>query len=198
MVKRVTKPFSKELRVNWHIRAKDVRVIGENGEQLGVLPLAKALEIANEHNLDLVEVAATSSPPVCKLLDYGRYRYEQTKKERKARQSQRIGLLKEIRVRPRVQEHDLETKIRVARRLLEEGDKVKVFIVFRGREITHPELGLKALQKVADSLKDIAGIDGSPSFDGRIMNIVLSPLSTKNIKASKVKEEDLSAETKNS
>ena len=198
MVKRVTKPFSKELRVNWHIRAKDVRVIGENGEQLGVLPLAKALEIANEHNLDLVEVAATSSPPVCKLLDYGRYRYEQTKKERKARQSQRIGLLKEIRVRPRVQEHDLETKIRVARRLLEEGDKVKVFIVFRGREITHPELGLKALQKVADSLKDIAGIDGSPSFDGRIMNIVLSPLSTKNIKASKVKQEEISAKTKNS
>ena len=147
MVKRVTKPFSKELRVNWHIRAKDVRVIGENGEQLGVLPLAKALEIANEHNLDLVEVAASSNPPVCKLLDYGRYRYEQTKKERKARQSQRVGLLKEIRVRPRVQEHDLETKIRVARRLLEEGDKVKVFIIFRGREITHPELGLKALQK---------------------------------------------------
>jgi len=198
MVKRVTKPFSKELRVNWHIRAKDVRVIGENGEQLGVLPLAKALEIANEHNLDLVEVAATSSPPVCRLLDYGRYRYEQTKKERKARQSQRVGLLKEIRVRPRVQEHDLETKIRVARRLLEEGDKVKVFIIFRGREITHPELGLRALQKVADGLKDIAVIDGSPNFDGRMMNIVLSPISTKHTKAPKAKEEDISAKTKDS
>ena len=198
MVKRVTKPFSKELRANRYIRAKEVRVIGENGEQLGVLPLAKALEIANEHNLDLVEVAATSSPPVCRLLDYGRYRYEQTKKERKARQSQRVGLLKEIRVRPRVQEHDLETKIRVARRLLEEGDKVKVFIIFRGREITHPELGLRALQKVADGLKDIAVIDGSPNFDGRMMNIVLSPLSTKHTKASKSKEEDISAKTKDS
>ncbi len=198
MVKRVTKPFSKELRVNRYIRAKEVRVIGENGVQLGVLPLAKALEIANEHNLDLVEVAATSNPPVCRLLDYGRYRYEQTKKERKARQSQRVGLLKEIRVRPRVQEHDLETKIRVARRLLEEGDKVKVFVVFRGREITHPELGLKALQKVADSLKDIAGIDGSPSFEGRMMNIVLSPLSTKHTKVPKVKEEGVSAKTKDS
>ena len=92
MVKRVSKPFSKEVRVNWRIRAKDVRVIGENGEQLGVLPLAKAVELANEHNLDLVEVAATSNPPVCRLLDYGRYRYEQTKKERKARQSQRVGV----------------------------------------------------------------------------------------------------------
>jgi translation initiation factor IF-3 len=198
MLKRVSKPFSKEVRVNWRIRAKDVRVIGENGEQLGVLPIAKALELANEHNLDLVEVAATSNPPVCRLLDYGRYRYEQTKKERKARQSQRVGLLKEIRVRPRVQEHDLETKIRVARRLLEEGDKVKVFIIFRGREITHPELGLKALQKVADGLKDIAGIDGSPTLNGRMMNIVLSPLSTKQVKVPKVKEEDISAKTKDS
>lgn len=198
MVKRVSKPVSKEVRVNWRIRAKDVRVIGEEGEQLGVMPLAKALELANEHNLDLVEVAATTSPPVCRLLDYGRYRYEQTKKERKARQSQRVGLLKELRVRPRVQDHDLETKIKIARRLLEEGDKVKVFIVFRGREIAHPELGLKALQKVADGLKDIAGIDGSPSLDGRMMNIVLSPLSTKNIKAPKVKEEDLSAKVKDS
>ena len=198
MLKRVSKPFSKEVRVNWRIRAKDVRVIGENGEQLGVLPIAKALELANENNLDLVEVAATSNPPVCRLLDYGLYRYEQTKKERKARQSQRVGLLKEIRVRPRVQEHDLETKIRVARRLLEEGDKVKVFIIFRGREITHPELGLKALQKVADGLKDIAGIDGSPTLNGRMMNIVLSPLSTKQAKVPKVKEEDISAKTKDS
>ena len=198
MVKRVSKPVSKEVRVNWRIRAKDVRVIGEEGEQLGVLPLAKALELANERNLDLVEVAATSSPPVCRLLDYGRYRYEQTKKERKARQSQRVGLLKEIRVRPRVQEHDLETKINIARRLLKEGDKVKVFIIFRGREISHPELGLKALQKVADGLKDIAGIDGSPTLNGRMMNIVHSPLSTKQIKASKIKEEDLSAKAEES
>jgi len=173
-----------------------VRLIGEAGEQLGVIPVAKALGIAREHNLDLVEVAASSDPPVCRLLDYGRYRYEQTKKQRKARQAQRGGLLKEIRVRPRVQAHDLETKIKIARRLLEEGDKVRIFVVFRGREITHPELGLKALQKVADSLKDIAGIDGSPSMEGRIMNLVLSPMSVK-AKATKVKEENSGAEVKN-
>ena len=188
----------KEPRVNHRIKATNVRLIGETGEQLGVMPIAKALGVAREHNLDLVEVAASSDPPVCRLLDYGRYRYEQTKKQRKARQAQRGGLLKEIRVRPRVQAHDLDTKIRIARRLLEEGDKVRIFVVFRGREITHPELGLKALQKVADSLKDIAAMDGSPSMEGRIMNLVLTPMSGKQVKAAKVKEEEAVAETKNS
>jgi translation initiation factor IF-3 len=171
-----------------------VRLIGETGEQLGVVPIKKALEVAREHNLDLVEVAATSNPPVCRILDYGRYRYEQTKKERKARQGQRTAL-KEIRIKPRVQEHDLETKIRLAKRMLEEGDKVKVNVVFRGREITHPELGLRALQKMTDNLKDIAGIDGSPSLDGRIMHLVLIPLSAKQIKTTKVKEESSVAKT---
>ncbi len=165
-----------------------MRLIGETGEQLGVMPIRKALDIAKEHGLDLVEVAASSNPPVCRILDYGRYRYEQTKKERKARQGQRTGL-KEIRIKPRVQEHDLETKIRLAKRMLEEGDKVKLNVVFRGREITHPELGLRALQKMTDGLKDIAGIDGSPSLDGRIMHLVLTPLSTKQIKVTKLKEE---------
>jgi translation initiation factor IF-3 len=165
-----------------------VRLIGEAGEQLGVVPIRRALEIAKENGLDLVEVAAISNPPVCKLLDYGRYRYEQTKKERKARQGQRIGL-KEIRIKPRVQEHDLETKIRLAKKMLEVGDKVKVNVVFRGREITHPELGLRALQKMTDGLKDIAGIDGSPSLDGRIMHLVLTPLSAKQNKVTKLKEE---------
>lgn len=155
-----------------------------------MLPLEKALQVAREQGLDLVEVAPTSVPPVCRLLDYGRFRYEQTKKERKARKSQRSGLLKEIRVRPRVKDHDLETKIKVARKLLADGDKVRVFVVFRGREITHPELGLKVLQKVADDLKDVATLDGSPSLDGRIMNLVLTPLSAKQApKVTKVKEE---------
>ena len=185
----------REPRVNRFIRARDVRLIGENGEQLGVMPTVKALQIANEHNLDLVEVAPNADPSVCRLLDYGRYRYEQTKKQRKARQSQRVGLLKEIRVRPRVQEHDLETKTKLARRLLNEGDKVKVLVVFRGREITHPELGFKALQKLADGLKDIAGIDGSPSMEGRIMSLVLSPVSSKQVKSVKPKEENSVAKT---
>ena len=106
----------KEVRVNRQIRAKEVRVIGEGGEQLGVMPVPKALQLADEHNLDLVEVAPSSVPPVCRLLDYGRYRYDMTKKQRKARQGQKTGMLKEIRVRPRVQEHDLETKIKAARK----------------------------------------------------------------------------------
>ena len=171
-----------------------MRLIGETGEQLGVVPIKKALEVAREQGLDLVEVAATSNPPVCRILDYGRYRYEQTKKERKARLGQRTAL-KEIRIKPRVQEHDLETKIRLAKRMLGEGDKVKVNVVFRGREITHPELGLRALQKMTDGLKDIAGIDGSPSLDGRIMHLVLTPLSAKQIKVTKEKEEGSVAKT---
>jgi len=190
MVRRVRKEAVKGLRVNRRIRAKDVRVIGEDGEQLGVLTLEKALQIANERSLDLVEVASTSDPPVCRLIDYGKYRYDQTKKDRKARKSQRAGLLKEIRIRPRVKEHDIETKVNVAKKLLREGDKVRFFVVFRGREITHPELGLKVLQKVADDLKDVATLDGTPSLEGRIMNLVLSPISTKQAKEVKVKEEE--------
>ena len=158
---------------------------------MGVLAIEKALQLAREHNLDLVEVAPTSIPPVCRLLDYGKFRYEQTKKDRKARKGQRGVLLKEVRIRPRVKEHDLETKIKVARKLLEEGDKVKVLIVFRGREISHPEIGVKLLQKVTDDLKDIATLDGSPSTEaGRIMSLVFVPLITKikEAKETKVKE----------
>jgi translation initiation factor IF-3 len=184
----VRKDIVKELRVNRLIRAKEVRLIGETGAQMGVFPIEKALQIASERSLDLVEVAPSSVPPVCRLLDYGRYRYEQTKKERKARKGQRVGVLKEIRVRPRVKEHDLETKIKIARKLLEEGDKVKFFIIFRGREITHPEIGLKLLRKVSDDLKDIAGLDGAPSAEGRFMSLVLSPISSKQIKKPAVEE----------
>lgn len=180
--------ITKELRVNREIRAREVRLIGETGAQLGIFPLEKALRIASERNLDLVEVAPNAVPPVCRLLDYGRYRYEQTKKERKARKSQKGGTVKEIRIRPRVKDHDLETKIRIARKLLEEGDKVKVLVFFRGRESAHPELGLKLLQKVADSLKDVGGLEGEPSSDERFMSLVLSPVSSKQPKKVEVEE----------
>lgn len=173
--------ISKELRVNREIKAKEVRLIGETGAQLGIFPLEKALRIASEKNLDLVEVAPTAVPPVCRLLDYGRYRYEQAKKERKARKSQKGGTLKEIRIRPRVKDHDLDTKIKIARKLLEEGDKVKILVLFRGRESAHPEVGIKLLQKVADSLKDIAGLEGEPSTDERSMSLVLSPIPAKQL-----------------
>jgi translation initiation factor IF-3 len=160
------------------------------------MSLMKALQTANEHNLDLVEVSPTSTPPVARIMDYGKYKYEQTKKDRKSRHGQKAGLLKEVRIRPRVQSHDLDTKIKTARRLLEEGDKVKISVIFRGREISHPELGMKALKTVAEGLKDIAGIDGSPSLEGRFIHLVLSPISqAKQTKAAKVKEEVTSAQT---
>jgi translation initiation factor IF-3 len=132
-------------------------------------------------------------------MDYGKYKYDQTKKERKSRHGQRSGVLKEVRIRPRVGSHDLETKIKTARRLLEEGDKVKITITFRGREISHPELGVKALQQVAEGLKDIAGIEGSPALDGRFIHVVLTPLSAaRQSKAVKAKEGINSAHTKDS
>jgi len=152
------------------------------------VPIDKALQMANEKGVDLVEVAPTASPPVCRLLDYGKYRYEQTKKEKKVRSGQRSGLLKEIRVRPQVKDHDLDIKINRAKKFIEDGDKVKVFVVFRGRQLVHPELGLKVLQKVARDLKGIAQLDGQPIHDGRIMHLILSPISAKQAQAKDAKE----------
>jgi len=179
----------RNLRVNEGIRAKEVRLVGEKGEQLGIVPLSQALETARKHNLDLVEVAATAAPPVCRLLDYGKYKYEQTKKERELRRSQRASLLREVRLRPKIGDHDFEAKTRSVRRLLEEGDKVKVIVRFRGREITHPELGWRLLQRMAESLKEVASIDRQPSMENRWMSIILSPVSTEKAKAKKEKEE---------
>jgi len=170
----VCKDIFKKLRVNERIRAAEVRLIGDKGQQLGVVPLSQALEIARKRNLDLVEVAATSEPPVCRLLDYGKYKYEQDKKEREARRSQKVSLLREIRLRPKIDVHDFEAKSRTAKKLLAHGDKVKVTVRFRGREITHPEIGWKLLQRMSESLKDIAAVERQPMLQGRSMFIVLS------------------------
>ena len=172
----------KQLRVNQRIKTKEVRLIGEKGEQLGVMPLYQALEVAKKHNLDLVEVAATAVPPVCRLLDFGKYKYEQTKKERKARKSQRVSLLREVRLRPKIGDHDFEAKARLAKKLLEEGDKVKVTVMFRGREITHPEFGWKLLQRMAESQKGVASIERQPLMEGKRMNVILSPVATQKTK----------------
>jgi len=162
--------------------------VGEKGEQLGIMPLVQALETARKHNLDLVEVAATASPPVCRLLDYGKYKYEQTKKERGLRRSQRVSLLREVRIRPKIGEHDFEAKIRAVRRLLDGGDKVKVTVRFRGREVTHPELGLKLLRRAAESLKEIALIDRQPSMLNKWMSIILSPVAVQKAKTKSEEE----------
>jgi len=158
--------------------------VGEKGEQLGIMPLIQAREVAKKQNLDIVEVAPTSVPPVCRLLDYGRFKYEQAKKEHEARKSQKISLLRQIRLRPKIGIHDFEAKARTAKKLLAGGAKVKVTILFRGREITHPELGWKLLQRMTESLNDIAAIERQPMMEGRQMNIIL----TSTISKTKVKE----------
>ena len=163
-----------------------MRLVGEKGEQLGIMPLYQAREVASNGNLDLVEVAATAVPPVCRLLDYGKYKYEQTKKEREARKSQKVSLLREVRLRPKIGNHDFEAKARSVRKLLEAGNKVKVTIMFRGREITHPEIGLKLLQRMTESLKEMASIERQPAMDQRRMILILSLAATQK---TKIKEE---------
>ena len=170
------------------IRAPEVRVVGEKGEQLGIMPLKQALEAARDYNLDLVEVAATAVPPVCRLLDYGKYRYEQAKREREARKGQKASVLREVRVRPKIGIHDLEAKSKKARKLLDGGDRVKVSVLFRGREITHPEIGWKLLQGMAESVKEIASIEGQPRMEGKRMNIILIPVSQKTKGKREIKE----------
>ncbi len=169
-------------RVNELIRASEVRLVGEKGEQLGIMPVAQAREMARKANLDLVEVAAAAVPPVCRLLDYGKFKYEQAKRERGDRKSQKISLLREVRLRPKIGEHDFNAKARSARKLITEGDKLKVTILFRGREVTHPELGWKLLQRMTKELEDVASMERQPSMEGRRMNIILTPLSAQKAK----------------
>ena len=171
----MSKDIIKQLRVNQRIRAAEVRLVGEKGEQLGIMPLYQAREVAKKQGLDLVEVAPTSVPPVCRLLDYGKYKYEQAKKERELRRGQKTPVLREMRLRPKIGSHDFEAKARLVRKLIEGGDKVKVTVMFRGREITHPELGLRLLQRMAESLKEVASVEGQPSLEGKRMHIILLP-----------------------
>ena len=139
------------------------------------MPLVQARETARKNNLDLVEVAPTSVPPVCRLLDYGKFKYEQQKKEQQAKKGQKVSLLREIRLRPKIGIHDFEAKARIAKKLLGDGSKVKVTLLFRGREITHPDLGWKVLQRMAESLKDVASLERQPVMEGRRMDIIMAP-----------------------
>jgi len=153
-------------------------LVGEKGEQLGVMPLVQALDLARKSNLDLVEVAITASPPVCRLLDYGKYRYEQTKKDRQARKTQKISELKEMRLRPKIGEHDLEAKVKLIKKFLTEGDKVRVTVMFRGREITHTDLGFKLLQRVIQMLEGIGVLEKQAVMEGRRMFIIMTQAAT--------------------
>ncbi len=152
-----------------------MRLIGPNREHLGVVSLQEALEQARRANLDLVEIAPNANPPVVRIVDYGKFIYEQSKKEREARKSQKQIEVKEIRLRPKTDEHDRDIKIRDARRWLEEGMKVKVRVRFRGREITYPELAMEQLQEVAKALADVAVVEQAPNMEGRTMLMILAP-----------------------
>jgi len=162
-------------RINEEIRAPQVRLIGEAGEQMGILSLREAVNAARERGLDLVEVAPAANPPVCRILDYGKYQYLQMKKQREARKAQRIVEIKEIRLRPKTDDYHIAFKLRRARRFLAEGSKVKIRIQFRGREITHPEIGFEQLKEFATALEDVADVEQRPDMDGRTMLMVLAP-----------------------
>ena len=168
----------KEYRTNRRIRVPEVRVVDEEGEQLGVLPIREALVMAEERVLDLVEVAPSASPPVCRLMDYGRFRYQATRKEREARKNRKgkaTNDLREVRFKTRIGAHDRSSKTRMVKRLLDEGSKVKVTVMFRGREIAHPELGMDLLKTVATDLVDDARMEKPPGFEGRWLSMILSP-----------------------
>lgn len=167
--------ISRELRVNERIRCKEVRLVSEAGEQLGIMPPREAIQIALNRGLDLVEVAPNSKPPVCKIMDVGKYKYEQSKREREARKKQRVINVKEVKLRPNIENHDFQVKTRHAIRFLKSGDKVKVTIMFRGREVSHPELGRELLQKVVEMVSDYAVVEKHPKLEGRNMTMFLSP-----------------------
>jgi translation initiation factor IF-3 len=156
------------------IRIPQVRVIDEEGNQLGVMPTFEALKLAQERGYDLVEVAPTASPPVCRLLDFGQYKYELTKREKEAKRKQRAVSFKEIRIRPKIGDGDFETKVRRAIEFLEEGDRIKVTVQFRGRELTHPHLGRDLLMKFADEVKDHGSIERAPLLEGKQMHITIA------------------------
>jgi translation initiation factor IF-3 len=156
------------------VRAREVRLIDENAQMLGVMSSGQALAIARERGLDLVEVSPMAAPPVCKLMDYGRFKYEQAKRESEARKHQKTTELKEIRMRPRTDDHDLNVKVRKIEEFLGDGDKVKVGVTFRGREMAHPELGRQLLERVIAELKGAAVIERPPSMEGKMVSMILS------------------------
>lgn len=163
------------VRINEKIRADVVRLIGPDGEQVGIVGVPDALNYADRLNLDLVEVAPMANPPVCKVMDYGKYRYEQEQKAKEARKRQTTINIKEIKLRPKIDDHDFATKKGHVERFLRKGDKVKLTIMFRGREVVHPHLGERLLRRMADDLAEIGEIESEPSLDGRNMIMMLAP-----------------------
>ena len=165
----------KRVRVNRQIRISPVRVIAADGEQLGILPVEQALAMAEEKGLDLVEVAPSARPPVCRIMDYGKFKYEEARKARQARKRQHQILIKEVKFRPGIEDHDFDFKVRHARRFLEEGNKVKATMMFRGRQMAHPELGREVLSRVAEAVDEVGRVESAPLMEGRNMTMILAP-----------------------
>ncbi|MGE4557725.1 MAG: translation initiation factor IF-3 [Desulfovibrionaceae bacterium] len=163
-------------RRNERIRVPEVRVIDEDGAQAGIMATQDALRMAKEKGLDLVEVAPNADPPVCRIMDFGKFKYQQQKRQQEAKKKQTVIQVKEIKVRPKTDEHDYQTKVRHIRRFLEAGDRCKVTVFFRGREIVHKDRGLKMLQRVIDELQEIAKVEQQPQFEGRTMSMLLTPV----------------------
>ena len=168
--------IDKNARMNEGIRAKEVRLVGPDGTQIGIKPIEEALAMAEELDLDLVEVAPQAQPPVCKIMDYGKYRYEQTVKMKEARKKQSVVVFKEMKLRPKIDRHDYEIKRKHIERFLKAGFKVKVTIMFRGREMSHTELGRNLLQQLAEELIELGTVESQPKLDGRNMQMIMAPL----------------------
>jgi len=163
------------LKVNREIRAPKVRVISQTGEQIGVIPLHEALAMAEAAGLDLVEIVPGSNPPVCKIINYGKFRYDQTKREKESKKSQHQIKVKEVKLKPNINAHDLQTKLRHAREFISKGNKVKVTCTFRGREMAHADIGEKLMRKLCDDLEDIAAAEAPLKMFGRVLTVVLAP-----------------------
>ncbi len=171
--------IAKDMMVNDGIRARELRLIDQNGDQLGVKTKVEAMEIAEQANLDVVLVAPKAKPPVARIMDYGKYRFEQQKKAREARKKQKVINVKEVRLSPAIDENDFNTKLRNARKFLQKGDKVKASIRFKGRAITHKEIGQEVLDRLAQETEDVATVEQKAKMDGRSMNLMLAPKNDK-------------------
>lgn len=163
------------MRINEEIRIREVRVTDANGEQLGIMLTRDALRLAEEQHLDLVEIAPKARPPVCKIMDFGKYRYEQQKREKEARKKQKVIAIKEVKLRPNIEQHDFDVKLKNAQRFIEDGDKVKVTVMFRGRELSHPEIGTAILDKMAKALEGTVAVERTAKLEGKNMTMILSP-----------------------
>lgn len=159
------------------IRVREVRVVGADGAQLGIMPTQEALQFAEEQGFDLVEVAPNERPPVCRIMDYGKYKYQRSKRQQLAKKKQKVILVKEIKLRPKTEEHDYQFKMQHVKRFLQDGHKAKVTVIFRGREMAHTELGRRVLDRIIDDLEEEATVEQMPKQEGRNMTLVLSPRS---------------------